>query len=245
MRCAVTSRLSQKYSQTCPLPSSTAISHAASAQRATRKIRVASAIMQIVSLTMRTPVYIQPCCRIRSSGFRTHIWYRVGILMMSTWTAKAYWRGRFHFLWLLHLPIMCWSSHQKRQRVNITHLPKISTLCSPTRDLKRRTFWQPHINSRETFLRSPSKSWTHRLCRMISISTLWTGHLRMCLLWVSGPACTYGLPPLTKSRNYMIWGRMTLWQACNGPIPAVTSQWVLIQAIFRYGTQLSAKWSSS
>ena len=245
MRCVATSKLSQKYSQTCRLPSSTAISHAASAQRATRRIRVASAIVPIVNSTMRTPACTLPCCRIRSSGYRTRTWYRVGIWMMSTWTAKAYWRGLFHFPWLLHLPIMCWSSHQKRQRVSITHWPKISTLCSPTRDLKRRTFWQPPINSRETFPRSPSKSWMRPLCKMISISTLWTGHLRMYLRWVSGPACTYGPPPQTKSRNYMIWGRMTPWQAYNGPIPAVTSQWALMRAIYRYGTRLSARWSSS
>ena len=165
--------------------------------------------------------------------------------MMSTWTAKEFWRGLFHFPWLHHHPIMCWSSHQKRQRANITHWHKISTLCSPMQDLKRRTFWQPPINSRGTFPRSLSKSWTHQLCRMISISTLWTGHHRMCSQWVSGLACTFGLHLPTKSRNYMIWDRMTLWQAYSGPIPAVTSQLVPIQAIYRYGTLLSAKWSSS
>jgi len=63
--------------------------------------------------------------------------------------------------------------------------------------------------------------------------------------WVSGPACTFGLLRLTKSRNYMIWGRMTRWQAYNGPIPAATLQLVLTQAIYRYGTLLSARWLSS
>jgi len=172
MRCAVTLRLSQKYSQTCLPPSSTAISHAASAQRAaTRRIRVASAIARIVSSTMRTPACTQPCCRIRSSGYRTRTWFRVATWMMSTWTAKAFWRGLFHFPWLRHLPIMCWSSHQKKQRVNITHWPKISTQCNPMQVSKRRTYWRPPISSRETFRRSPSRSWTPRLFKTISIST--------------------------------------------------------------------------
>lgn len=67
----------------------------------------------------------------------------------------------------------------------------------------------------------------------------------MSLRWVSGPACIYGLLRLTKSRNFMIWGRMTRWQAYNGPIPAATSQLALTQAIYRSGTLLSARWLSS